>query len=364
MKSNKIFRRLLNGYANIVGLDIGVGFIKAAEISFAAEKPCLKSAGIISVPDAFRKEKKIGNFQALPELLQKLWAENKLTCRDVSTAIDGREVFVREIAFPAMSGEELKSAVRWDMGNYVPYPENSYYYDFAATNMINEGAKESRVLLAAAPMASVDNIAGMLKEAAFKVWAVDIEPLAMKETMGIFDAVNVIVDIGYFHSQIILFSGEVPSVTMIVPWGGQKFTQVIMEEFGINFAEAEILKMCQDESFLEQKSEDFRQYRLVEIHNLVDELAAAIRQAVEYYFSKNEPKNIEKVYLTGGGANFKNLAKNIENRLEQVPVRVHNPFIVLDIAPDLDKDYLNGIAPQFAVAVGLALRCGKYDASD
>ena len=375
IKKKKFFRRLLCRPLSIVGIDIGSSFIKVAEISFVEKKPLMKAAGIIGIPDGIIEDGRILNIRALSALLKKLWVDSALTCFDVSAAVGGRFVLVREAVFPAMSSEELEIAIKWDIGKYVPYEENSYYYDFAILDVNDafggEFDEQSRVLLVASPIKTVNDIVDALKEAHLKVWAVDVEPLAMAETLDVsFEEANIIVDIGCFQTQIIIFSGHVPSFSEKISWGGQKFTELIMEEFGLEFDEAEKFKLSQNEDLIELKIEPElklekeeiwqKQYRLEkQFKRLSGELSSEISRVINNYFSKNPQANIEKIYLIGGGANLKGLSADIEAEFKKIPVSVHNPLSGLDISHDIDQNYINKAAPQLTVAIGLALRGGQ-----
>ncbi|MDR1702936.1 MAG: type IV pilus assembly protein PilM [Sporomusaceae bacterium] len=347
----------------MVGLDIGTGFIKAAEISFAQAVPLLKAVAVARIPEELNHEGQIADFRALGEFLAKLWSQQKLSCRNVTAAINSRHVFLREITLPAMSRAELAAAIKWDLGNYIPYEENSCYYDFAPTT--SESGQESRALLAAALKETVDNVAAALFAAGCKVWAIDIEALAAQETIETAAGkISVIVDIGQFQSQIIIFSEKIPVLTRVIPWGGQRFTEIMQAGFELELQEAEAFKLRPEANTFRQKFalEDFyaREAKIEkEIKNLIVELTAEIESVTAYYLEKNPAKSVQHIYLTGGGANLKNLVTGMERKFAPLPLQVPDPLTKLKIASDLNEDYLKSVAPQLNIAVGLALRGGR-----
>jgi len=99
----------------------------------------------------------------------------------------------------------------------------------------------------------------------------------------------------------------------------------------------------------------------VAIYNAISprliELAGEIARSVEFLASQRPNLAVAHVYLAGGGALLKDLDRFLEAQLG-VPVERLNPFQYMDLSPvagRLGRDYLEQVAPLYAVAVGLAL---------
>ena len=87
------------------------------------------------------------------------------------------------------------------------------------------------------------------------------------------------------------------------------------------------------------------------------ELAGEIARSVEFLMTQRHDVAVDEVYLLGGGALLKDLDKFLQNQLG-VPVVRLNPFKYLDVSPvtaKFGRDYVEKVAPIYAVAVGLAL---------
>jgi Tfp pilus assembly PilM family ATPase len=73
--------------------------------------------------------------------------------------------------------------------------------------------------------------------------------------------------------------------------------------------------------------------------------------------SQRQDVIVDEVYLLGGGSLLKDLDKFLQTQLG-VPVVRLNPFKYMDASPvtsRMGRDYVEQVAPIFAVAVGLAL---------
>jgi len=130
---NKIKRLLIPKPGSVIGIDIGTGGVKLAEIDTSKGRPVLKSCGIIELPENAIEDGRILDRTAVADALRKLIATSGTLCRDVVLAVSGRTLFVREIVMPAMTPDELREAIKWELDKYVPYTAETCYFDFAVS---------------------------------------------------------------------------------------------------------------------------------------------------------------------------------------------------------------------------------------
>ncbi|CQR71247.1 Cell division protein FtsA [Sporomusa ovata DSM 2662] len=353
--ASKLGNWLIKQPASAVGIDIGSSCVKAAEISFSNGQKELRAVGLLDLPENVMEEGFITNAKALTEAIRQLLINSGIVSREVVVAVSGRLVFVREVMLPVMNQAEIKEAIKWDMEKYVPYEPGSYYYDFAVVGPGNNEL-EIKVLLVAAPHELVNTLVNVIKQADCRLIAVDIEPLAIYRLLS--NAENaMIIDIGSHISHIMLFQGASPVVSRFIPIGGLSFTEVIMRTLELDYAEAERLKKCQTGQNPNFEGEQLFMYQQIDL--LVDELAREVRRTVEYYQVQNREAAVDKLYLTGGGAKLTNLPQHIAAKLGGVPVLLHNPLTAVTLSPGIDTRYLQDMALQFALSIGLAMRGGK-----
>lgn len=343
--------------ADLVGIDIGTTGIKLVEIAWEKGQPVVKKIGIKELPPETVEDGRIINSQQLMETLNQLLAATSTDTKNTVVAVGGRIMFARELIFPDMTLQELREAIKWDIGNYIPYAPGSYYYDFAIIGKGNTHT-EIKVLLVASPVENIKMIINIIKKAGLKLIAIDIEPLALQRTFSDTKQ-TMVIDIGALLSQVIVFQKVSPSLIRNIPIGGKHFTQLIMKTLNVTLHEAEEIK--KSEWLLLQ--EDIKtQYIVIQqqLGLLSDEFAKEIRRTIEYYQLQHPGVFLTKILITGGGAKLNNLVQYLQLKLE-IAVVMDNPLVNLQIADTLDKGYLQEIAPQLAIAIGLALRGVKYD---
>lgn len=93
------------------------------------------------------------------------------------------------------------------------------------------------------------------------------------------------------------------------------------------------------------------------------ELATELRRSLDYYRSRSQGSNVDRILLAGGTASMPDLDEYLSREL-QVPVQVANPFSQLRVSTKgYDQEYLASIGPLFTVAVGLAVREAVFTAN-
>jgi len=81
-----------------------------------------------------------------------------------------------------------------------------------------------------------------------------------------------------------------------------------------------------------------------------------IKRALDFLATTYPDQAIEKIYISGGSCRIPGFQKYLEMETD-IPVEELNPFANLQISEKaFDPKYLSYMAPQAAVAVGLALR--------
>ena len=339
----------------IVGIDIGGGFIKVAELDYSRSQPALIAAGASPLPREVVKDGVITDATIVVQQLQQLMLSTGCRSKDVVFSVGGRSTFVREVLFPVMSPDELKEAITWDIEEYVPFAPDTFHYDYTIVGKA-ETDLELRVLVVAAPKEAVDVLATLAKEAGLNPVAVDIDALAAGRALGDPDSA-LLVDIGDTVTQITVFQRGCPVTTRTVGIGGRNFTVDIMSVLGLTYQEAELLKVRQNGLLGLMNSEN-----PTEVHRKlaarIAELGREIVRTSERYKIQNKTPGIDKVVLIGGGANLDNLPKHLE-RLAGMPVTVADPLFSVRSAAAFDPQYIRALSGQLAVAVGLSMWGGE-----
>lgn len=104
-----------------------------------------------------------------------------------------------------------------------------------------------------------------------------------------------------------------------------------------------------------ETEQDMRQNLQKTLETVADSLADEIRRSLDYYMSQEQSAPIGKLLISGGGAMLKNLAAHL-SQLFPFAVETGNPMMrINENKSDLTDEQIQALAPQLAIAIGLAL---------
>jgi len=159
-----------------------------------------------------------------------------------------------------------------------------------------------------------------------------------------------LLDIGASVMTISILSGTDFLFTRDVGIGGHQYTDFIQREFNINFAQAQSLKHGETVEGIEPA--EARQV----IDSVSEIICLEIQKTFDFFKSTTTVDRIDKMLVSGGAAHTPGLIETMAQKFEiptekfdafkniSVDTRKFSPVIMADRAPD------------FAIAVGLALR--------
>lgn len=333
--------------ASILGLDIGSASIKLVECRKEKAGYQLVAFGRADLPTRTDGELP-PDFLYLP--LRQILSTTRLHSRKAVVALGGRSVVTRLVTFPFMELDELAQAVKWDADKYIPFDPGSYYYDYAVVNQSQETGSIS-VLLAATLKQSVDLLVNACKRLDISLCAIDLESVAILRTIAYRNNV-IVVDIGAFVSNVIIFVAGVPIVSRSISVTGEAFAtappDTHLTEQGVGAVQA----------WLPSNAKSAFSANSRRLSSLAEELTREIHRTIEYYQLQDNAFTAEKICLTGGGALYDQLCDYVAKQYD-IPVTLHDPLQQVAIAANMDRHWLQSISPQLAVAIGLAMRGDK-----
>ena len=321
------------------GIDIGSGSIKLIELQEKKAKLEILKCAINPISG-----------EDIKTSLKDLLALSKPSARRVNISLSGPSVIVRYIEMPPMKKEELKSAIKFEGGKYIPFEINEAILDCAVLDKSPSG-NANRVLLVAARKDKVSACIEVFKEAGLDIANIDVDTVAILNAFQRLnleakqESVYAMINIGARFTNMNIITKGYPYFTRDIMWGGIDVSNRIKELLGLSLTEAEILKCNPGE-------------RKAEIVGVItpalEKFTSEIRMSFDY-FETQFGKNIERLYISGGTAYLFNMLDFLKNSLE-VEVVLWNPFEgVKSIDETADNEFKNSPG-KFAVATGLALR--------
>lgn len=339
-----------------IGIDLGRSSIKIMELGRKDGRPYLvnyalaqvKTGAVFSVIDLKDEE--------IVRILKGLLGEAKMASRRASVALPVDKTFSTVISLPMMPANELAAAVSFEAQKYVPVPLEEVVLDwtvisdaadfarpnFAGQNLggqaridgspapadaagtnpspiggagkisagdgvLNSASTQAiQILLLAVPKEIINRIANIVSQAGLKVAALEQEAFSLARSL----------------------IGNDKNTFMVIDLG-RRGTDIIVLDQGF-------IKLSHN---LESVNKEII---LMEIDRIVN------------IFQMRYNKKIGQCLLAGGRANEKDLLDFLTLKLK-MPVKVGDPFARVGHDQAV-AGFLKELAPQFAVAAGLAMR--------
>ena len=158
-----------------------------------------------------------------------------------------------------------------------------------------------------------------VEKAGLRVARVDLASFAaMRSIADERLTVEAVIDIGAHLTTLVIHDHGVPRLVRTLARGGQQITEQVADRMSITPVEAESLK-CQSGLFTDR--DEVRK----SLNEALRPLVAEIRTSIGYYRSTATASTIERLSLTGGGAQLRGIADLLSEQIG-IPCAVVDPL--------------------------------------
>lgn len=366
MNLNGLFAFLNKKDKSVMGIDIGSSAIKIVQLKKRKGRAVLETYGALSLGPYGGVE--VGRATNLPtdkvnEALADLLKEAKTTTKSCGISVPLSSSFVTFIKMPALDEKQLAQMIPIEARKYIPVPINEVLLDWWVV------PKEENVLGAnspkkddkTAPKEDMEVLVVVIHNEAIQKYTEIVQKNQLQSSfyeIEIFSTIRaaldhsvqsqMIVDMGAGTTKLYIIDKGILRYSHTINRGSQDITLAISNAMGIPVPEAENLKRLHGLV----GGPEFKE--LAEIISLTLDYIFYESNRVLLNFQKKYNKTVNKVVLTGGGALLKGF-KELASSGFQTDTTLGDPFAKVE-TPAFLEEVLKQAGPEFAVAVGIALR--------
>jgi type IV pilus assembly protein PilM len=226
------------------------------------------------------------------------------------------------------------------------------------------------VLLVAAHREMIGNTVTAVEGAGLKLNQIDVSSFAVvRALLGESDQVlpsdagqaTAVIHIASGLTNITVVEKGVPRFNRVSSLAGSTFTQAVANALNISFDEADVLKRqigLPDISGAEQEIPGVDPQYVAVVHESIErevnKFIAEVRRSLDYYLTQTaQVRSIQKILLSGSGAQLRHFAQYLEKGL-QAQVILADPLAQLKVGPAvqqrIEPDKMGAVT-----AIGLAL---------
>lgn len=352
-------KSLLNlGGNDVVGIDIGLSAVKVAQVSGNADSGeyTLERYASVSLPEGAIIEDEIQREEEIVEAIQEALSSAGITAANACLGLAGPNTVARKLTLAGGSEEEIEDQVVWEAEQYMPFDIEESAVSFHIIGE-NEGGGVD-VIVAAARNDVLTAFKDIVEAVKIKVRIVDLGLLAVTNVFELVMAEKIedpteswiLIDLGAQKSEFIIYKNGMILFAKEINVGGVMITEEIQRQMGVNYYEAEDLKITGDENGNLPEE-------IVEIiDDVVETFFSEIKKTIDFYISSTSDESMVGCVVTGGSALIPGILEGLEALLG-VDVIVLNPFDKIGFnAKNIKEENLNDIAYKGVEAIGLAMR--------
>ena len=349
-----------------VGIDIGSSAIKVVEIKKKGSKAILETYGAIALGPY--EELEVGRVTNLPvektvEALKEVLKQSGVTNSSVALSIPVQSSLIFTIELPgAIKESEMTSIVSTEARKYIPVPITEVSLDYfllpkkepsfeEANNpdIPSQPAEKKEVLVVALQNDAIYKYRSITSECNLSASFFEIEIFSsIRANFEHELSLVLLMDFGASRTKLSLVEFGMVKSYHSIDRGAADITLSISQSLSIPFSEAE--KMKKEFGLFDNPTEKTLS-DIIKIH--IDYIFSETNNVLLGY-EKKYGRTISKVILSGGGSLLKGLKEVTENNF-RAEVEIGHPFSKVGAPAFLDK-VLMATGPEFAVALGLALR--------
>ncbi len=357
----------LNSDTSAIGIDVGSSAIKVVQLKKEKGRVILETYGELALGPYAGLE--IGQATVLPneklvEAIKDILRESHTTTLNAAVAIPFSASLISLVELPKVSDKELAQMVPLEARKYIPVPIAEVTLDWWEVPKVprtydpNEEQKpeekkdnkleKTEVLFAAIHKDTIAKYQDIVKQAQLAVSFFEIELFSTLRSVLRRDlAVTMVVDIGASNSKVFIVERGVLRSSHNINRGSQDITLAIARSLTIPVKQAEQMKR----DFHRNGAADAN---IAELIGLTTSYILTEVSRIALNFERKYNTVIHKLVLTGGGALLRDFADEASKTLE-MDVQLGNPFSAAEAQAFLEP-VLKQAGPEFAVAIGLALR--------
>ncbi len=299
-------------------------------------------------------------------VLRQMLMENNVRARKTLISLSGQSGLIRfgRVTSPNDDKRQIRALAKFEATNNLPYELDKVGLDYQLITGSQEDQDNHTI-----GVMSVVVRNDLLEQYTQAVRNVGLDPVLIDQApVACYNAARanglgsdecvLIVSMGGRSTNLMFIEGE-RFFARIIPIAGYSITQQIAKEFGIGMPEAEELKrhhgfVSLGGAYADPVSETAANVSKI-IRNVMTRLHGEIARSINIYRAQQRGSSPTKIYLTGGSSILSYCDVFFAEKFN-IPCEFFNPFTVVNLSPQVDRERLSHVAHTFGETIGLGFR--------
>lgn len=353
--------------SRVLSIEVGYSVTSVCEMDYKAKAPKVYSSFTVpTLQGVFNSDDVIEADSHYLEGLRGAMREHNVKAKQIVFSIASNKIATREVVIPFVKQNRIGDMVRANASDYFPLDLSQYTLAYSIQEVMGEkGSQQYKLLVIAVPKAILDGYYSLAESLKMTVAAFDyvgnsLFQVVKKECE---EGIHLIAKIDSQSTLVVVMNDQKIVLTRNVPRGVEEALQAVMSskvwgdirntrqamDVVANNACIDLDMMAESE----EETEASASAEKIAKSNVTDALApmiGGIARVVDYYTSRNADAQIDRVLITGIGANFLGMEELLHREISY-PVETIKKVQGLN----LEKYFKGGLFGGYLSCIGAAM---------
>jgi len=359
--------------SSVLGIDIGSSAIKVVQLRREKGHAILETYGEIALGPYAQTEVGRATHLGVSDVaraLKDVLREANVTATSAGVSIPFSASLTSVITLPKLDQKQLARMIPLEARKYIPANINDVMLDWiiipddddenewsrTKAERVGENGKmqKTEVLIVAIHNEELSNFQAIMNEVQLDVGFYELEIFgAMRSSLENTATPTMVVDMGAATTKVYIVERGIVRLSHLINLGSQDMTLAVSRSLGWTFDRAERMKrelgLMVREGANAEEDTNLQRALLSTLGRIFSDVNRVLLS-----YEKKYGRNVSRMVLTGGGSGLPNIVEYIAKNVP-IDIVLSQPFEKVQ-APAFLDDVLAEVGPEFAVAVGVALR--------
>lgn len=353
--------------AKAITIEISYSLTKICEVDYKAKTHKIYKSFTVTNGAEVVNDGALMVSQEYVENLRSALAANHVKTKQVVFTITSSKIASREVTIPYVKENRIADVVNANATDYFPVDLSQYQLAYTILGTIGEtkGAQQYKLLVMAVPSALLSGYYDLAKALKLEVAAIDYASNSVFQVVKdeCAKGKHMIVKIDERSSLVMAVENSVLTFTRSVSYGVDEVMETVMNTlcWGEVSSVEQAIRVLQRNDCIVPESGDgtgseengtksAKEKAQEDVRDAVMPLINGITRVIDYYASRASGEAIERILITGAGADFKGLG-------EMLSREINMPVAVLKEAAgwNLMRNFKNECFSEYIACVGAAV---------
>ena len=316
----------------VLSIEVGINVTRVIYTDYMKKNPKVYESAKFPTPEGTLIDGEVQLNDDFVNLLALTIVENHMTCKHVVFSISSSKIASREVTIPNVKEKQIASLVEVNASDYFPIDLSKYRLGHVVMGKVQEGSIEKiKLLVLAFPLSLINSYVALAEAIGKQVVAIDYSGHSIFQMVKnqCKEGLQMVIKMDEQSSIITLLRDQSIALQRNISYGIDDAIQAIIANrpFGVgNYDAALELAMrerCMISSLAEtvgegedtEKKADEKSMARKNVSSSLSMFLNGVNRVMDYYVSKNNGVAVEKIYLTGIGAELKGIERLMTNEL-------------------------------------------------